>query len=98
VDLGDVNGRNFLVMVDSFSGWPHVVAFSDTKTSARAIIGHIRTFFSSVGVPVTFWSDNGPQFGAAEFRRFLTDWGILPSRLRHITPNQAAAQRPRSTP
>ena len=63
-------------MVDNFSGWPHVVAFRDTKTSARDVIGHIRKFFSSVGAPVTFWSDNGPQFGAAEFQRFLTDWGI----------------------
>ncbi|XP_045025183.1 uncharacterized protein LOC123469907 [Daphnia magna] len=77
-DLGEVNGRHFLVIVDSFSGWPHVVAFRDIKTSARAIIGHIRTFFSSVGAPVAFWSDNGPQFGAAEFRRFLADWGIIP--------------------
>lgn len=77
-DLGEVNGRHFLVIVDSFSGWPHVVAFRDIKTSARTIIGHIRTFFSSVGAPVAFWSDNGPQFGAAEFRRFLADWGIIP--------------------
>ncbi len=63
-------------MVDNFSGWPHVVAFRDTKTSERNVIGHIRNFFSSVGVPVTFRSDNGPQFGAAEFQRFLSDWGI----------------------
>ncbi len=77
-DLGEVNGRHFLVIVDSFSGWPHVVAFRDKKTSARAIIGHIRTFFSSVGAPIAFWSDNGPQFGAAEFRRFLADWKITP--------------------
>ena len=75
-DLGDVNGRQFLVMVDSFSGWPHVVAFRDTKTSARNVIGHIRNFFSSEGAPVTFWPDNEPQIGAAEFQRFLTDLGV----------------------
>lgn len=33
-------------------------------------------FFSNAGAPLTFWSDNGPQFGAAEFRSFLADWGI----------------------
>jgi hypothetical protein len=66
----------FLVMVDSFSVWPHVVAFRDTKTSARNVIGHIRHFFLSVGAPTTFWSDYGPQFGAPEFQRFLTDWRI----------------------
>jgi hypothetical protein len=75
-DLCELNGRHFLVMVDKFSGWPHVVAFRDKKTTARNVIGHCRSFFSNVGAPVTFWSDNGPQFGAAEFQRFLTDWGI----------------------
>jgi hypothetical protein len=32
-DIGTLRQRNFLVMVDAFSGWPHVVAFPDTKTS-----------------------------------------------------------------
>lgn len=45
-------------MVDGFSGWSYVVAFRDTKTSARAIMGHI-CFFLSVGAPVAFCSDNG---------------------------------------
>ena len=77
-DIGEISGRHFLVMVDSFSGWPHVVAFRDTNTSARKIIEHIRNFFSNVGAPISFWSDNGPQFAAAEFRNFLADWGIIP--------------------
>lgn len=45
-------------MVDGFSGWSYVVAFRDTKISARAIMGHIR-FFLSVGALVAFCSDNG---------------------------------------
>lgn len=77
-DLGEINGRHFLVMIDSFSGWSHVVAFRDTNTSARKIIEHVRSFFSNVGAPLAFWSDNGPQFGAGEFRVFLTDWNIVP--------------------
>ena len=32
--------------------------------------------FSNVGAPVTFWSDNGPQFASTEFKTFLTDWGV----------------------
>ena len=70
-DLGEISGRHFLVMVDSFSDWPHMVAFRDTNTSEREIIEHVRSFFSNVGALLSFWSDNGSQFGAVTFRDFL---------------------------
>ena len=76
-DLGEVNGRNYLIMVDQYSGWPHVIPFKDVNTSARQVIHETRLFFSQVGAPLKFWSDNGPQFAAAEFKQFLTDWGII---------------------
>ena len=76
-DFATVRGRNFLVLVDQFSGWPHVTPFSNTATSARQLIDAVRLFFiNGAGVPVKFWSDNGPQFAAAEFKSFLADWGI----------------------
>jgi len=75
-DLGSFNGRHFLVLVDQYSGWPHVVAFSDSNTSAKRVITAVREFFISVGVPVKFWSDNGPQFASAEFKQFLQEWGV----------------------
>ena len=75
-DIGTVKGRDFHVMVDSFSGWPHMIPFPDTKTSARRVIEPTRKFFSNVGAPVLFWSDNGPQFAAAEFNKILSDWGV----------------------
>ena len=64
-------------MVDQFSGWPHVVAYPKINTSAKQVIEAARQFFSNVGAPVKFWSDNGPQFVAAEFKKFLEDWGII---------------------
>jgi len=76
-DLGEVNGRQFLIMVDQFSGWPHVIPFTN-HPSARQVVDAARQFFSNVGAPVRFWSDNGPQFKAAEFKQFLKDWGIVP--------------------
>ena len=76
-DLGTVDGRNYLIMVDQFSGWPHVVAYPNINTSAKQVIEAARQFFSNVGAPVKFWSDNGPQFVAAEFKKFLEDWGII---------------------
>lgn len=75
-DLGSFRGRHFLVIVDQFSGWPHVVNFPDNHTSARRIVDAVRTFFTSVGVPIKFFADNGPPFSSAEFRTFLQDWGV----------------------
>ena len=75
-DIGTDKGRDFLVIVDSYSGWLHVVAFPDKNTTARRIIDTVRLMFSNVGAPVTFWSDNGPQFASAEFKTYLTDWGV----------------------
>ena len=75
-DLGTARNRQFLVMVDSFGNWPHVVAFPDNKITARSVIDQVRLFFSNVGAPITFWSDNGPQFSAPEFKKFLSVWGV----------------------
>ncbi|XP_032778719.2 uncharacterized protein K02A2.6-like [Daphnia magna] len=76
-DLGCHNDRDFLILADHFSGWPHVVPFLDKNTSARKIVDAIRSFLSfGAGAPVKFWSDGGPQFASDEFNTFLRDWGI----------------------
>ena len=75
-DLCTVNGKHYLVLVDQLSGWPHVTAFNDVNTSTKKVIESVRAFFSTVGVPVKFWSDNGPQFASTEFKKFLSEWGV----------------------
>ena len=75
-DLATIRGRDFLILVDQFSGWPDVVPYLNKNTTARRVIDSSRAFFIQGGVPIKFWSDNGPQFDSAEFRSFLTDWGI----------------------
>lgn len=75
-DLGCHNGRNFLILADHFSGWPHVVPSPDKNTSAR-IVDAVRSFFSfGDGAPIKFWSDGGLQFTSDEFNTFLHDWDI----------------------
>ena len=76
-DLGCHNSRDFLILADHFSGWPHVVPFPDKNTSTRKIFDAIRSFFSfGAGAPVKVWSDGGPQFTSDEFNTFLRDWNI----------------------
>ena len=75
-DIGEVDGRHFLVIVDQFSGWPAVTTFPDKHTTARRLINVFRDFFLDTGgAPVMIYSDNSP-FKAAEFQLFLKDWGI----------------------
>ena len=75
-DLGEFHDQHFLVLVDQFSGWPHVVRFPNKSTSAKTVIDAMRDFFMSVGAPVRFWSDNGAQFASDECAQFLRKWGI----------------------
>jgi hypothetical protein len=67
--LGCHNGRDFLILADQFSGWPHVVPFPDRNTSARKVVDAARScFYFGAGAPI--WSDGGPQFTADEFQSF----------------------------
>ncbi len=76
-DLGCHNGRDFLILADQFSGWPHVVPFPDKNTSACKVVDAVHSFFSfDAGAPIKFWSDGGPHFTADEFQSFLREWGI----------------------
>ena len=75
-DLCEMNGRHFLVLVDQFSGWPHVVPFENTNTTTKKVVDGIRAFFMNVGAPTKLWSDGGPQFTSSEFRDFLERWGV----------------------
>jgi hypothetical protein len=75
-DLGEVEGRHFLVIVDQFSDWPAVTMFADKNTTARRLINAFRAFFMDTGgAPVKIYADNSP-FGAAELQSFLRDWGV----------------------
>lgn len=76
-NLGEVDGRHFLVIVDQFSGWPAITMFSYKNTTARRLINSYRTFFVDTGgAPVKIYSINTP-FGAAELQFFLRDWGVV---------------------
>ena len=68
-------GRAFLVYVDRFSGWPIVKAFFRHAT-AEGLMTTLRTFFAATGIPEVFRSDNGPQFTAHNFGKFLKAWGV----------------------
>jgi hypothetical protein len=80
MDLGEVNGKYFLISVDQYSGFPQIFECGKTAKTGQ-IIEHTISLFENFSVPVTIYSDGGPQFKEnGEFDAFCETWGI-----EHIT-------------
>ena len=77
-DLFYLAGRHYLVYVDRLSGYPIVAEWTDDPTAQQVIL-KCRQYFATLGVPIRFRSDNGPQFAANEFKKFLDRWGVKPN-------------------
>ena len=60
-----IQGRTFLVVIDSHSKWLEVCPI--TTTTSAATIQHLRMIFSCFGLPETLVSDTGPKFAAEHF-------------------------------
>ena len=77
-DFFEYSGRHYLAVGDRLSGWVEV--FSSTHSSnlagAAGLIRHLRTLFSTFGVPEELSSDGGPEFTASSTQEFLRRWGV----------------------
>lgn len=74
-DLCEVEGMNFLVVVDYYSRYPEVKQLNGTK-SADVILA-LKGIFSRFGIPNVLISDNGPQFSSEEFREFCKTYQFM---------------------
>ena len=71
---GPMQGKTFLLVIDSYSKWLEVCPM--TSTTATSTIQQLRMIYSRFGLPETLVSDNGPQFASEEFRSFCRLNGI----------------------
>ncbi|XP_026527090.1 uncharacterized protein K02A2.6-like [Notechis scutatus] len=71
---GPTKGHTFLITVDAYSNWLEVSNMRTTTT--EAVIKELNRLFSTHGLPDVIVSDNGPQFTALEFEKFLAERGI----------------------
>ena len=76
---GPIDGKYFLIVIDSFSKFLDI-QFSSLATSA-VTIGHLRKTFSNFGLPEIIVSDNAPNFVSQEMESFFQKNGI-----KHICP------------
>ena len=72
-DLFEFKGAHYLLCVDYFSKYPELVCLGK-NIKAKDVIDALKSIFSRQGIPLIFFSDNGPQFFCAEFRTFAQDW------------------------
>lgn len=71
---GPMNGKTYLIIIDSFSKWPEV--YNMKTITSTATIERLIDCFSRFGLPSTIVSDNGRQFVSEEFAKFMKDNGI----------------------
>ena len=71
-DLFQLNGENYIIVIDYYSRYPEVVKLKGT--TSRNIIDILKPIFSIHGIPETGVSDNGPQFSSQEFRDFAKQY------------------------
>ena len=77
MDYCTIEGKNYLITVDRFSGWPDIRETpAHMEYDTKSLIRGCREIFASFGVPEELASDGGPQFKSHQFEKFLKDWGI----------------------
>lgn len=69
-DLYELNGQNYLLIVDYYSNFIEVEHLK-TTTSAK-VIKRCKSQFARHGIPDTLITDNGPQFSSQQFSDFAS--------------------------
>ena len=78
MDLFELNGQSYLIVVYHYSRWIETVHLK--QTTSVAVMEHCKSIFARFGIPEVVLSDYGPQFSSREFLKFSQDY-----RFTHIT-------------
>ena len=95
-DLGAYGGRQWLVIVDQFSGWPVVKNLGKTADT-KSVTAQFRTLFELFGISETIYTDGGPQF-RHEFADFCKMWNVNHVTSSPYNPRPTGAPRWLSRP
>lgn len=73
-DIFEWNNCQYLVVVDSFSGWFEFELLSNMSSSS--VISKLKRLFATHGIPEKLMTDNGTQFTSREFELFTKQWNF----------------------
>jgi len=75
MDLATYSGKQFLIIVDQFSGWP-IVKNLGKEAPTSSITQFLLQMFEYFGISEAIFSDGGPQFISKEFEDFCRQWFV----------------------
>ena len=75
VDLFQLEGKNYIVMVDHYSDFIEVDYLKNT--TANVVIKAMKKNFARHGIPSECISDNGSQFACYEYKSFAKEYGFI---------------------
>ena len=84
VDFFSLDGKDYLLLADSYSKWIELEVMKSTKTVYMVEV--LRKWFSRNGMPQQMVSDNGPQFVSSELEHFLKLNGVKHTRSSAYRP------------
>lgn len=73
-DLFQLNGKDYLVVIDYYSNYPEVEQLH--YTTSNYVIQCMKSIFARHGIPHIVQSDNGPQYTSREFQLFAEQYGF----------------------
>lgn len=86
MDLFQLKGKDYLVIIDYYSNFPEMGLLSNTSSNC-VIITHAKSIFARHGIPNTVMSDNEPCFSSKEWHDFAEQYGI-----KHVTSSPLYSQ------
>ena len=72
-DYFKYKGRNYVVIVDRYSGWPIV---QQSQDGAEGLVKCLREIFVTYGIADELSTDGGPEFTAERTQCLLSNWGV----------------------
>ena len=78
MDFFQLEGYQYFVMVDRFSGWCEVrrAKVGTESAGSKGLITAMRQIFATFGVPSEISSDGASEFTSDESKDFYVRWGI----------------------
>ena len=74
MDLFELNGKLYLVIVDYYSRWIEFRKLTSLTSEHTIVV--MKEVFATHGIPDVIMSDNGPQFSAKAFAQFAKSYGF----------------------
>ena len=75
-DFFQLKGSTYLVTVDRLTGWPDVRRMAGSLRGSKGLTSMLRDLFMTFGIPEELASDGGPEFTAAETKKFLDTYDV----------------------